>query len=118
MGENGYQKGRKAMSEIESSGEGNEMRGDRRVLRMKALCIGALGGVLLLAACAKQPGVTAIQPPPQAAGAPGARGEVVTPPPVPLRAGCPRLASPRPCRGEWRSTDCECCRRRSGPPSR
>src|SRR5574337_491206 len=83
MGENGYQKGRKAMSEIESSGEGNEMRGDRRVLRMKALCIGALGGVLLLAACAKQPGVTAIQPPPQAAGAPGARGEVVTPPPVP-----------------------------------
>lgn len=71
------------MSEIDSSSEGNEMRGHRRALRMKALCIGALGGLVLLAACAKQPGVTTIQPPPQAAGVPAAHGEVVTPPPVP-----------------------------------
>lgn len=70
------------MSEIDGSSEGNEMRGHRKPLRMKALCMGALGGVVLLAACARQSGVTAIQPPPQAVGAPAAHGEVVTPPPV------------------------------------
>lgn len=71
------------MSEIDSSSEGNEMRGHRRALRMKALCIGALGGLALLAACAKQSGVTAIQPSPPVAGVPGVRTEVVTPLPAP-----------------------------------
>src|SRR5574337_492990 len=69
------------MSEIEGSTEGNEIRGHRRAQRMKALCIGALGGLVLLAACAKQSGVTAIQPPPPVTG--GVRTEVVTPPPAP-----------------------------------
>lgn len=76
------------MSEIEGSSEGNEMRGHRRALRMKALCIGALGGLVLLAACAKQSGVTAIQPPLPVPGVPGIHTEVVTPPPA-LRAEQP-----------------------------
>jgi len=55
----------------------------RAVSGIGALLVGTLGGLLLLAACAKQSGVTAIQPPPPVAGVPGVRTEVVTPPPAP-----------------------------------
>lgn len=68
---------------MDGSTDSNDRRCYRAVSGIRALLVGALGGVLLMAACAKQPGVTAIQPPPPVTGRPAARGEVVTLPPAP-----------------------------------
>lgn len=65
------------------STDNNDRRGDRAVSGIRALLVGTLMGLLLLAACAKQSGVTAIQPSPPVAGVPGVRTEVVTPLPAP-----------------------------------
>lgn len=67
--------------QTDRSTDSNDRRSYRAVSGIRASMIGGIGGLLLLAACAKQSGVTAIQPPPPVTG--GVRTEVVTPPHAP-----------------------------------
>lgn len=64
-------------SKIDGSAERDDMKGPRMARRRKAVCLSALGGLMVLAACAKQSGVGAPQPPPAVGG------EVVKVPPAP-----------------------------------